>query len=334
MSNSRLKNIWTQISPLTSKSLAPALLIVYILMITYFGIINPLFLSFGNFKVLLTTAPIMGIVAIGMGIVLISGNIDISVGANVGVISVAVATMIDTTFLPIPVVVLIGITIGLAIGAINGVIVSYIGVNSVIVTLGMWALLRGLALAIAQGTISFRNEAFQKIGRGQLFGVIPNTLFYMVVLGVLMYCILRWTKFGRSVYLVGADSLSAKAVGINVKLIKFIPFLISGAFAAFAAIVFISQTASGFARFGTASYGGTGWEFRALTMCIVGGLSVSGGRGTYVGLLIAFLILGSLTSGLTFINMPLNWRDFFEGAILIVFIILDSRRARRTELIV
>jgi ribose/xylose/arabinose/galactoside ABC-type transport system permease subunit len=145
---------------------------------------------------------------------------------------------------------------------------------------------------------------------------------------------LRWTKFGRSVYLVGANTLSARSVGVNVKLIKFLPFLFSGVLAAFASIVFISQTATGFARYGTASYGGTGWEFRALTMCIVGGLSISGGRGTYIGLAIAFLILGSLTNGLTFINMPLNWRDFFEGAILIGAIILDSRRARRTELIV
>ena len=332
MSNSRLKNLWADINPISSRSMAPTLLIVYIVMIITFNAINPLFLTLGNYKVLLTNAPIIGIVALGMGIVIISGSVDISVGATVGLVSVVVADLIDTTTLPVPVFIIVGIAIGLAVGVINGFFVSYVGVNSIIVTLGMWALLRGLSVAISTGTISFRHESFQAIGRGHVFG-IPNSLFFMVVLLIIMYCVLRWTKFGRNVYLVGANDLSARAVGVNVKKTKFLTFLFSGAFAAFAALIFIAQTAAGFARFGTASYGGTGWEFRALTICIVGGISISGGRGTYIGLLLSFLIIGSLSNGLTLINMPLNWREFFEGSILLFAIILDSRRARSMELI-
>jgi ribose/xylose/arabinose/galactoside ABC-type transport system permease subunit len=148
----------------------------------------------------------------------------------------------------------------------------------------------------------------------------------MLALLVIMYCVLRFTKFGRNVYLVGANPSSARAVGINVKLTKFSPFLFSGGFAAIAGILFLSLSRVGYGGYGS------DWGFQVLTICLVGGLSFNGGRGTYIGLFLAILIMGSLTNGLTLINMPIFWRYAFEGCVLMFAIILDSLRTRRTQL--
>jgi ribose/xylose/arabinose/galactoside ABC-type transport system permease subunit len=292
-------------------------------MAAFFTILNPLFMDLKNYQTIATNAPIIGIVAIGLGTVILSGNVDLSVGSLAGLISVISAILLKNTQLSLTIIVIIGILIGIVIGAVNGFIVNYIGVNSIITTLGMWASLKGVSMILSSGTVYFNNQQFQQIGRGYFFKVIPNVFLFMIIILIIMYTVLRFTKFGRNIYLVGANTASARAVGINVKKTKFLTFLISSGFAAFAGIILASRFS------GAAHDFGIGWEFRALTICIVGGISLSGGRGTMVGLFFALLILGSLSNGLTMINMPVNWRDFFEGGILLLAIIIDSMRVRR-----
>lgn len=319
------KKLFSGFNQFTSYSMTPTLIITYILMVAFFTIKNPLFIEPKNYQVIATNAPIIGIVAIGVGTVLIAGNVDLSVGSLAGLVAVISSLFLKNTGISFILVIIIGIIIGIAVGALNGFIVNYIGVNSIITTLGMWATLKGVSMILTSGTVYFSNHEFQRIGRGYIFKVIPNVLLFMIILIVIMYFVLRFTKFGRNIYLVGANDLSARAVGVNVKKTRFLTFLISSGFAALAGIIIASQ-------FSGAAYDyGTGWEFRALTICIVGGISLSGGRGTLVGLFFALLILGSLSNGLTMINMPINWRDFFEGGILLIAIIIDSIRVRRTS---
>jgi len=322
MKNTINKNIFIRFNPFSSKSISPTLVIVYFLMAAFFAIKNPIFISLKNYQTIATNAPIIGIVALGLGMVLLTGNVDLSVGSTAGLVAVISALILRNTDFPIMVVLLIAILIGLVIGTINGLIVNYIGVNSIITTLGMWAALKGAAMIISGGTIYFSNKGFQLISKGFAFGIIPNVLIYFIIIIILMYLTLRYTKFGRNIYLVGANSISARAVGINVKRTKFLVFLLSSSFAAFAGILLVSQFA------GAAYNYGTGWEFKALTICIVGGISLNGGRGTYVGLFLSLLIIGSLSNGLTMINMPIYWRDFFEGSILLLAIIIDSFRVK------
>ncbi len=319
MNNTKVKKIFSRFNIFASYSMTPTLVITYILMVALFTIINPLFIEPRNYQAIATNAPIIGIVAIGLAAVLISGNVDLSVGSLAGLVAVVSSIILKNTEINFIIVIIIGLILGVAVGAFNGFIVNYIGVNSIITTLGMWAALKGISMILTSGTVYFNNPAFQKIGRGYSFIVIPNVLLIMIMI------ILRFTKFGRDIYLVGANDLSARAVGVNVKRIRFFTFLISSGFAALAGIIIASQ-------FSGAAYDyGTGWEFRALTICIVGGISLSGGRGTLLGLFFALLILGSLSNGLTLINMPINWRDFFEGGILLLAIIIDSIRVRRTS---
>ena len=321
------KSLWLKFNSYISTSVSPTLVIVYILMVAFFAINNPLFVSLRNYQTIASSQPLIGIVAIGFAIVLITGNVDISVGSLAGFVATVSALLIRNTQLSIWMVVSIGILIGIAVGTLNGVVVNFIGVNSVITTLGMWAFLRGLSQAMTSGTVYYQNPEFQEIGRGYIFKFIPNVFLFMIILLVIMYLVLRFTKFGRDIYVVGADTLSARAVGVNVKRTKFLAFLLSSSFTAFAGIFLAMQIA------GVHYTSGTGWEFKALTICVIGGISLSGGRGTFVGLFLAWIILGSLSNGLTLINMPNYWREFFWGGLLIFSIILDSIRTRKSGIV-
>lgn len=323
MKGSIIKNAWSRINPLESYSMSPTLVILYILMVIFFSIKNPLFITLKNYQVIATNAPMIGIVAIGLAVVILTGNIDLSVGSIAGLTGVIVGKILIGTQLPVISIIIIGILVGVVIGALNGFLTTIVGINSIIVTLGMWITLKGLSFMLTSKAIYFNNETFQSLGRGYVFQVIPNIILMMILIIVIMYIVLRFTKFGRNIYLVGANPTSAKVIGVNVKKIRFLAFLFSGGLAAFAGILFTSQVASGSGLFGV------GWEFKALTICIVGGISLNGGRGTLVGLFLAFLILGSLTNGLTLINVPIHWRDFFEGAILLLAIIIDATRVRK-----
>jgi len=317
------KSFLSKINPFTSYSMSPTLIIVYILMLAIIGIINPIFIHLKNFQAIATGAPLIGIVAIGMGVVILTGNVDLSVGSIAGFTGIIVAELLFLTQIPAIIAIMIGILAGIAIGAINGFIVTFVGVNSVVSTLGMWFALSGLSFTVAGKAINFHNPGLQKLGQGYIFKVIPNIFFIMILILIIMYIVLRFTQFGRNIYLVGSNGPSARVVGINVKKIQFLAFLFSGGFAALAGILLISQVSFGSSLFGI------GWEFKALTICVIGGISLNGGRGTFVGLFLAWIILGSLQNALTMANIGVNWRDFFEGTLLLLAIIIDSIRAGR-----
>ena len=145
----------------------------------------------------------------------------------------------------------------------------------------------------------------------------------MAALLALMYLVLRFTKFGSDVYLVGSNHNAATFVGINVKKVVFFTFIICGAFASISGILLTAQLAYAQGGFGS------GWNFRALVICFIGGISIRGGRGTLVGVALSILVITTLSNGLTLLNVPINWRDAFEGTLLIGSIILDSVRVRR-----
>lgn len=322
MKNITSNSLLSKINPLKSYSMSPTLIIVYILMLAIVGSINPIFIHLKNFQAIATGAPLIGIVAVGLGIVILTGNVDLSVGSIAGFTGIIVAELLFLTHIPTIIDVIIGILAGIAIGAINGFVVTYIGVNSVVTTLGMWFSLSGLSFVVAGKAVNFHNPALQKIGQGYIFKVIPNIFFIMILVLVIMYVVLRFTQFGRNIYLVGSNNSSARVVGVNVKKVQFLAFLFSGGLAAFAGILLVSQVSFGSSLFGI------GWEFQALTICVVGGISLSGGRGTFVGLFLAWIILGSLQNALTMANIGVNWRDFFEGSLLILAIVVDSISAR------
>jgi ribose transport system permease protein len=323
------QKFWSKINFFNKNSMAPSLLLIYALMIVIFSSINPLFVTVSNFKSILSNMGIFGIMAVGLSLVMITGNFDMSVGSILGISAVVAAKLfnIPGVVIPIPVVILISIATGALVGALNGFIVTYIGINSVITTLGTLAIIRGLAFVYATEPSLINNEAFIKIGRGYIFKIIPQSFIYMIVILFLMYLVLRFTKFGRDIYQAGSNQNAARLAGVNVKRTQFLAFIASGVAASIGGIIMASQLAFAQGEFGL------GAEFSVLTICVLGGISLVGGRGTLVSVLVSIFILGSISNGLALIRVPVEWRDAFQGIILIAAILIDSIRMRKRELL-
>jgi ribose transport system permease protein len=327
MSVNNRQKILNNLNIFNKNSISPSLVVVYIIMIVIFTAINPRFFSLGNFKGIFATFSIAGIMAVGLSTVVISGNFDMSIGSIFGLAVVVVAKLFnlkDIT-IPIPVIILIGILVGLVIGAINGFFVTKVGINSIITTLATLAVFRGLTFYYSLKNISIPKEAFLVLGRYFVFGLIPLPFIYFILALVGFYLFLRFSRHGRNMYLVGANSTAARFAGVNVSKTQFLPFIISGLTASVAGVITAAQVGFANATFGN------GYEFRILTICILGGISLIGGRGTLVGVFISALIIGSISNGLALIDVPINWRDAFTGIILIAAILIDSIRVSRRE---
>ena len=323
------QGLWSKINIFNKNSIAPSLILIYILMIIIFGTINPLFITIANIKGILSNIGIYGIMAVGLSFVMITGNFDVSIGSILGISAVVAAKLfnIGGASIPIPVVILASIAAGALIGALNGFIVTVIGINSVITTLGTLAIFRGLSYLFATEPSLINSEAFIYIGRGYIFNVVPLSFIYMLFILFLMYLVLRFTKFGRDLYQAGSNQNAARLAGVNVKKTQFFAFVISGITAGIGGVIMASQLAFAQGEFGT------GAEFVVLTICVLGGISLAGGRGTLISVLVAILVLGSISNGLALIRVPVEWRDAFQGIILITAILIDSVRVRRRELL-
>ncbi|MBC8388842.1 MAG: ABC transporter permease [Actinobacteria bacterium] len=329
MNNLSRKNFLETINVFKKNSMTPTLVVVYALMIILFFSINPLYVSIANIKSIFANLTIAGIMAIGLTTVILAGNFDLSVGSVLGVSAIICAKLynIEGITIPLPVVILAAIAVGVVIGALNGFLVSFVGINSIITTLGTLAIFRGLAYIYATETARIYYKPFIFIGRGYVAEFIPITFIYFIVILVLAYLVLRFTRFGRNIYQVGANNIAARLAGISVRKTAFYTFIISGVTAAIGGMIMSSQLAFAQGEFGI------GYEFKVLTICVLGGISLAGGRGTLVGILVATLILGSISNGLALADVPIDWRDAFQGIILIAAILIDSIRVRRRELL-
>jgi ribose transport system permease protein len=315
----RGRELSSRLNVFNRSSITPSLVVVYAAMVLIFSLVNPRFFSVGNFKAIMASLAVSGIVAVGLTPVVLTGNFDISIGSIFGLTVVVVAKLFNVAGgIPIPVIMLAGLAVGLVIGVVNGILVTRIGINSIIVTLGTLAVFRGLTFYWSLSNISIPKEAFLQIGRYFLFDVIPLPFVYFLVALLIGGLLLKYTRGGRNMYLVGANPNAARLAGIAIRRTQFIPFVISGLMAALGGVINAAQV--GFAN----STFGTGYEFKILTIVVLGGISLKGGRGALAGVFFATLIIGSISNGLALVDIPINWRDAFIGMILIVAILVDS----------
>lgn len=314
------------INKFNKKSSIYVLILVFMAMVFTFSFLNPNFIAVSNIKTILLYLSVQGIMALGTSLLIISGNLDLSVGSIVGVTSIVVAKLynIEGLHMPLILVILIGLSIGILIGMFNGFLVSVIGINSLIATLGSMFLFRGLSYVYTTETLNITYNPFLTIGRAYLFDTIPFSFIYFFIIFVIVFIILKFTRFGKNIYAIGANSYISKLFGVKVEKSKFILFIISGFTASLSGIILTSQLALGTARFGQ------GYELTIFAMIFLGGVSLSGGKGSVLGVFIAILIIGSITNGLTLIGVPIIWREFFEGMILIIAVAIDSVKKIRT----
>ena len=328
-SNINSKSFWQKINIFKVNSISPSLIIVLVVMFAIFGGINGDFFSLQNFKGMIAGLSVYGFMSVGLSFVVLTGNFDVSIGSILGISAVVMGKLFNVNGgnIPIPVIILVGLAVGAAVGALNGFLVTTVGINSVITTLGTLAIFRGLSFLYAADPSLINNKTYIALGRGFVARAIPYTFIYLVVVFAIAYLVLRFTKFGRDTYQAGSNPNAARLAGLSVKKVQFMAFVISGITAAMSAVIMTSQAAFAQGEFGN------GFEFTILTVVVLGGISLAGGRGTLIGVAIALIIINSISNGLTMISVPINWREAFNGIILIAAILIDSIRVRRRELL-
>ena len=259
-----------------------------------------------------------GLIAFALALVIISGEIDLSV-ASILALSSTLMGLAMSHGAGVPELVLIGLGTGLVCGAINGVLVSHLGLPSIVVTIGTMSLFRGVAYIIL-GDKAFTGYPadFAWFGQGYVWWVFSVELLLFVIAAIVFAVLLHATSFGRMVYVIGNNAVAAQFSGVRVERVKFILFLLSGLMSGVAAICLTSRLGS------TRPSIATGWELEAVTMAVLGGINILGGSGRIGGVVLAALIMGMVTFGFGLLNVPGIVMSIFVGLLLILVIAIPK----------
>ena len=286
-------------------------------------------------QIIILQVSIVGIIAIGVTQVIISGGIDLSSGSIVGLTAMITMSFAQVAMvngnpnpkaifgpvwmdLPVIVPVLVGLACGLLAGLINGALVAYTRIPPFIATLGMMVTARGAAKWWSKGNpISFPTESYATIGKGL------TPVFIFLALAILFHCVMTYTKYGRHCYAIGSNEQGARMAGINVPGHKVLVYTIAGMLAALAAIVLSSKNLTAQAGMGVM------YELDAIAMAVIGGVSLQGGRGSIIGTCIGALIFGVIISGFTFLKLDAYYQEMVKGVIIIGAVVLDQWRQQR-----
>jgi Ribose/xylose/arabinose/galactoside ABC-type transport systems, permease components len=285
-------------------------------------------------SIIILQVSIVGIIAIGVTQVIITGGIDLSSGSVVGATAMIAMSFAQVAVvngnpnpkaifgpalmdLPVIVPVLVGLACGLVAGLINGLLIAYTRIPPFIATLGMMVSARGLARWWSKGNpISFPTDGYAMIGKGMM----PVLIF--IFLAILFQLILTYTRYGKHCYAIGSNEQAARMSGINVDRHKVLVYMIAGMLAALAAIVLSSKNLTAQAGMGVM------YELDAIAMAVIGGVSLSGGRGSVVGTVLGALIFGVIISGFTFMRLDAYYQEMVKGMIIVGAVVLDQYRQR------
>lgn len=288
-------------------------------------IATPLFLTGDNLLNVLLAASVTALLAAGQTYVIILAEIDLSVGAVLGISSIVTAFVLQDQ--PLVVGLLAGWGVGAAAGLVNGLLVTKLRMPSFIATLAMMSVLAGLTLQLSQGNpVSINDDGFLAIGQSRLLGV-PNPVWIMLAAFVVFGLILARSRYGRHVYAVGDNADAARLAGIQVHRVKILAFVISGLLSATAGFILA-------ARLGTAQpTAGSGLELAAIAAVIIGGTSLAGGRGALAGTLIGALLLGVIDNGLNLLDVSPFLQGVVKGLVILLAIFLDRNSDRVQALV-
>lgn len=301
---------------------ATAPLVVFLLaMMAFFTITSEYFFDIENFKNILVAMAVTGVVCIPGTLLMISGQVDLSVGSSAAVSGMILAKTVNAHGIVTGLI--LCLIYGLVIGLINGFFVTVVGVSSLITTLGTLATLYGVALLIGNGqTVGMRN--FDWLGTAQPFHV-PLPVVIFALLSIAGAVVLRKTVYGRSLYAIGSNPNAARVVGIRSNRILLLTFIYSGVAAALAGAILTSQLSAGDPN------AARGLELQAITAIVLGGASLAGGRGTLFGTVLGLLVLGVLNNGLILLDIPTFWQRIAQGVMLILAVSFDQVRQKLND---
>ena len=283
------------------------------------------FLNINNVMNIVNQASINAILAIGASIVILTGGIDLSVGSVVGFVGIFLAMNIKDG-MSIPVAIILCLLCGAVIGLFNGVLVSYGKVPAFITTLGSMQAVRGLAQIINEGqAVSGFPLEIGALMKTKFFGVVPIGVLYVIVFYAIMILVLAYTKFGRGIYALGGNSHAARLSGIKVKKLEVIVYTLCGVFAAFAGVMLLARL-----LYADPSAGNS-YEMNAIAAAVIGGISMSGGKGKLANTVVGAIILATLTNGLQIMNVATYYQTVITGLVVIVAVFADKRKERKAE---
>ena len=294
------------------------------------------FLKIDNLFNIVRQVSIIGLVAYGVTLIIITTGIDLSSGAVLALISVVTASFLQTQkgigsyilypnlpALPIILPILIACLVGLLAGFSNGALVVWAKIPPFIATLGMFIVARGVAFIYANGRpLSALNPTFNAIfGQGFSLGV-PNPVWIFILMGAITYIILAHTRLGRYIYAIGANRKAAHVSGINTEICLLFVYMYAGFLISIASVVQTARIGSGQAGLGVSL------ELYAIASAVIGGTSLTGGKGTIIGTFVGTLIIGVIKNGMDIQNVPADWQQVVLGAIIITAVVLDQYKNR------
>jgi ribose/xylose/arabinose/galactoside ABC-type transport system permease subunit len=295
--------------------------------ILVFGFLRPAtFLTWSNFEVMLLQTAVVGTAALGMTLIIISGGIDLSVGSNIALCTVAVAILLNLGFPPL-LASLGGICAGALCGVLIGQLITRLRLTPFIVTLGMWGAIRGLAKGLANEQMVFApdtwlNGLLTTLGPSQGWVLFPAGVWITLILAILTAGMLRYTRFGRHIYAIGSNQQTARLCGVRVERTKLLVYTLGAGFAGVAGVLQFSYLTMGDPT--TA----IGLELDVIAAVVIGGGSLAGGEGSVPGSIIGALIMTVVANGCTKLGLS-NWvQEIVTGTIIILAVALDRLRHR------
>jgi len=306
----------TRISTLLRRN-EPVLIIVLILAVAVFGWIDLRFLTVGNFVSIAQQSAVIALVAFAMTAIIIARGIDISVGSTLAFAGVAAGIVYAATGSAV-LTLAAAIVGGAVIGLLNGLLIGFAGISPFIATLATMAFARGLSLSLSKASSIPIDDAVVLYAGRATFGLLPASVLIAGIVLVVWWFVLKRTVYGRWIYAVGGNAEAARASMVPVRLVRISVYLLAGATAGLGAILTIG-------RLGSAQpLAGTGLEFTAITVAIVGGTKLSGGQGSIWGTAIGALLLGVINTGLSFLQVPQIYIYYITGALIVVAVLASQ----------
>lgn len=307
-----MKNTMKYMSELTT-------VIALIILMAVITIINSNFLTANNLLNLLLQVTSNALIAFGMTFVILTGGIDLSVGSILALSSALTAGLLGSG-MPVTLAILISLILGCILGMMNGLLISYGKLAPFIVTLATMTIFRGATLVYTNGNPITKGLSdtflFQFLGQGYIVG-IPFPVIIMFIVFIVLYVLLHKTAFGKSVYAIGGNEKAAYISGVKLNKVKIIIYSISGIMASISGLIITSRLSS------AQPTAGVSYEMDAIAAVVLGGTSLSGGKGRILGTLIGALIIGVLNNGLNIIGVSAFWQQVVKGVVILIAVLID-----------
>ena len=307
-----MKNTMKYMSELTT-------VIALIILMAVITIINSNFLTANNLLNLLLQVTSNALIAFGMTFVILTGGIDLSVGSILALSSALTAGLLGSG-MPVTLAILISLILGCILGMMNGLLISYGKLAPFIVTLATMTIFRGATLVYTNGNPITKGLSdtflFQFLGQGYIVG-IPFPVIIMFIVFIVLYVLLHKTAFGKSVYAIGGNEKAAYISGVKLNKVKIIIYSISGIMASISGLIITSRLSS------AQPTAGASYEMDAIAAVVLGGTSLSGGKGRILGTLIGALIIGVLNNGLNIIGVLAFWQQVVKGVVILIAVLID-----------